>query len=76
MKQIKPLLITAYLVIAVLSAIYGSLWGAYDYKGFAYNLGRGLVWPVIMFPSLGKLISLLVIIGLLTLVTVFRKGER
>ena len=37
--------IIVYLVIGLLFAIYGNFWGDYDYKGFAYNLGRGLVWP-------------------------------
>ncbi|MDO9178709.1 MAG: hypothetical protein Q7U16_10430 [Agitococcus sp.] len=73
MKNIKPILISVYVAIAVLTGIYGSIWGQYDYKGFAYNLGRGLIWPAVMFPSLGKAIGLLIIIGFIAFVTMFGK---
>jgi len=33
------------------------MWGRYAYKGFFYNLGQGLIWPAVVFPSLGKLIG-------------------
>ena len=61
-----------YLGIAVLFALYGSLWGETQYQGFFYNLGRGLVWPVLLFPALGKVVAgvllLVVIVAVLVLV--------
>ena len=61
MKEIKAMLIAAYVVIGILTGIYGSIWGQYDYKGLAYNMGRGLMWPVVMFPSFGQVVALVVI---------------
>ncbi|MFX9848259.1 hypothetical protein ABTP21_00005 [Acinetobacter baumannii] len=29
----------------------------YNYKPFTYNLGQGLVWPAVMFPTVGKIIG-------------------
>ncbi len=61
--KIKHMLIAAYVAIGILAGIYGSIWGQYDYKGVAYNMGRGLFWPVVMFPSLGQVVGLVVIVG-------------
>lgn len=47
----------AYFVIALLFAIYGSIWGAESYKGFAYNLGMSVIWPAILFPVIGKIVG-------------------
>lgn len=63
--SLKQKLIYGYLVIAVLFALYGWLFGDTSHKSFAANLGRGIVWPVLIFPSLG------VIIGGAVLVVVF-----
>lgn len=75
MKNIKPILISVYVAIAVLTGIYGSIWGQYDYKGFAYNLGRGLIWPVVMFPSLGQIISGILIFAFVVGIMMFGKRE-
>ncbi|MCB1659315.1 MAG: hypothetical protein KDI39_13925 [Pseudomonadales bacterium] len=74
MKEIKAMLIAAYVVIGILTGIYGSIWGQYDYKGLAYNMGRGLMWPVVMFPSLGQVVALVVIVVFIAAVTMFGKG--
>ncbi|MFL3627291.1 hypothetical protein ABFU27_17245 [Xanthomonas campestris pv. raphani] len=46
-------LIGLYGASVVVAAICFANWGQYAYKGFAYNLGRALVWPAIVFPSFG-----------------------
>ncbi|MCC4610015.1 hypothetical protein [Xanthomonas cannabis] len=55
-----------------IAAICFANWGQYAYKGFAYNLGRAFVWPAVVFPSFGGLLSgliwIVVIVGLLLLV--------
>ncbi|PTQ87178.1 hypothetical protein [Agitococcus lubricus] len=71
--KLKQTLITAYVGIAILFGLYGSIWGQYDYKGFFYNMGRGLIWPAIMFPSLGKVIALILILAMLVGLTLFGK---
>ena len=68
--SIKSWLIRGYFIIGVLSATYQHFWGQYSYKSFAYNLGQGVIWPAVMFPSVGKFIGgvlLLLIIGGLVL---------
>ena len=68
----KKILMGGYAAIAVLFAFYGTFFGSNAYKGFAYNLGAGVIWPAILFPSLGKVIGgilmLLVIAGVLLFV--------
>ncbi|MCB1657299.1 MAG: hypothetical protein KDI39_03650 [Pseudomonadales bacterium] len=71
--KIKHILISVYLGIGVLFGLYGSIWGQYDYKGVAYNMGRGLMWPVVMFPSLGQVVALIVIVGFIAAITLFGK---
>lgn len=64
-------LIGLYGATVLIAAICFDIWGRYAYKGFFYNLGQGLVWPAVVFPSLGKaasgLIWLVIIVGLLAL---------
>ncbi|MHA3098334.1 hypothetical protein [Acinetobacter brisouii] len=71
MKQnIKATLIGGYFFIGFLFAIYQHFWGRYNYKSFMFNLGQGIVWPAVMFPSVGKFIGgvlTLAIIGFLVL---------
>lgn len=45
----KNSLIRIYLVISLVTGILFSFFGAYSYKGFFYNLGRGLAWPKTIF---------------------------
>ena len=68
----KNFLILFYVVMIVGFAIYGANWGDYSYKGFAYNLGRSLLWPVIIFPSIGKAIGTMLILGFVGYVSFFR----
>jgi hypothetical protein len=68
--SIKTWLIRGYFIIGLLFTLYQSIWGQYSYKSFAYHLGQGVIWPAVMFPSVGKLIGgilLLLIIGGLAL---------
>lgn len=64
----KQKIIACYVGIGVLFALYGWLWGDYSHKGFAYNLGAGLVWPIKIFPELGVIISTLIIVGFVAVV--------
>jgi hypothetical protein len=62
-----------YLIIAVITAIYGNIWGEMHHKGFFYNLGRGLIWPTIIFPALGKAIGTIVILAFVAFIA-FKKN--
>ena len=53
----KAKIISVYLAIGVLFALYGWLFGDNSYKSFAYNLGTGTVWPIMLFPGLGKILG-------------------
>lgn len=65
--------LSVYVLLIFVFAIYGNWWGAYAYKGFFFNLGRSLIWPVILFPSVGKAIGLLVVLVVVGLLTFGRK---
>ena len=56
-SDVKAGLISIYLVIGFFFAVYQHFWGQYSYKSFMYNIGQGLVWPDVMFPSVGKFIG-------------------
>lgn len=58
-------LIGLYSLIIVPFALYGTFWGEYAYKGFAYNLGRSVLWPTIVFPVLGQILGAIVLVGVL-----------
>lgn len=63
--QVKQVLIGLYALIGVVFALYKHF-GTYDTHGFAYHLGQGVIWPAVMFPSVGKAIGgviMLVVIG-------------
>jgi hypothetical protein len=68
----KNFLILFYVAMIVVFSIYGANWGDYAYKGFFYNLGMALVWPAIIFPSIGKAIGTIVILGLVGYFTFFK----
>ncbi|MBK5373777.1 hypothetical protein JFT81_03920 [Pseudomonas sp. TH43] len=64
--SLKGKIISGYLVIGLIYALYSWLFSAYySHAGFFYNLGRGLMWPAAMFPAFGAFIGgiLLVIIA-------------
>lgn len=65
---------TGYLLIAAVVAIYGNIWGQTHYKSFAYNVGRALVWPVILIPALGKIIGAIILVIVIVAILVFVKG--
>jgi len=71
--KFKQMLATGYVSIAILFGLYSSIWGHYHYKGFFYNMGRGLIWPFVMFPALGQLLALFIIIAMLIGLTLFGK---
>lgn len=59
----KVKIIVTYLIIGLFVALYTWLFGDTAHKSFMYNLGGGLVWPAVMFPSLGKAIGGLILAG-------------
>jgi len=61
--KISHIVIVGYLVLA----------GDYDYKGFAYNLGRGLIWPAVWFPAFGKFLGGLFIIAFVAYLTLSKR---
>lgn len=67
--SITSWLIRGYFIIGLIFALYQNYWGSQSYKSFAYHLGQGIVWPAVMFPSVGKFIGgvliLLIVGGLL-----------
>lgn len=67
--SITSWLIRGYFIIGLLFALYQNYWGPHSYKSFAYHLGQGVIWPAMMFPSVGKFIGgvliLLIVGGLL-----------
>ena len=69
-ENIKAWLIGGYFIIGFFFTVYQNFWCQYSYKSFAYHIGRGIVWPAVMFPSVGKFIGgviILIIIALITL---------
>lgn len=65
---------TGYLTLAALFAVYGNIWGETHYKSFAYNVGRGLVWPVILVPALGNIIGAIVLVVVIIAILVLVKS--
>ena len=65
--------IVIYVLLIFAFAIYGNWWGDFAYKGFAYNLGRSLIWPVIIFPGIGKAIGAVVLVGVIGLLMLKRR---
>lgn len=57
-----------YFLIGLIYTIYASNWGDESYKSLAYHLGQGLVWPVMIFPGIGKWIGGLLIVAMVAFV--------
>ncbi|HCK29492.1 MAG TPA: hypothetical protein DIT34_08650 [Acinetobacter ursingii] len=72
-SNIKSWVISGYLAIGFFFAIYQHFWGQHNYKSFAYNIGQGLVWPAVMFPTVGKIIGGILILCLVGFLTVRSK---
>lgn len=51
----KAKIIIFYLVAAFIYGFFSWSFGNYGYKNFAYNLGRGLLWPVNIFEDSTKI---------------------
>ena len=71
----KQKIISAYLFISLLFAIYGWLFGQFKYRSFFYNFGKGIMWPVTMFPALGGIISAIIIVMFVVAVLVFGQSN-
>lgn len=67
----KNKIIATYIGFGILYALYAWMFGDTAHKSFAYNLGQGLVWPAVMFPSLGKLIGGAVLVIFILAITIF-----
>ncbi|HAF2131180.1 TPA: hypothetical protein G9F27_005535 [Salmonella enterica] len=74
----KRFIISIYSVLALITAIYQAVWGAQAWRGLAYAIGQGLVWPAVWFPSLGSIIGgliwIIIIVVLLILGLFMRKS--
>ena len=71
--SLKQILISGYLGISLLFALYGWLLGPFSHKGLAYNLGRAIFWPTIMFPSLGGVLTAVILVGVIAVILLLRK---
>lgn len=71
--KVKHWFFLIYAGIGFLYTLYGTFFGEYDYKGFFYNLGRGIIWPATMFPAVGKTIGAILIVGFVLWVTFGKK---
>lgn len=65
---LKQKLITGYVALMFIVALYSSNFGPFQNQSFAYNLGRGVVWPFTIFPTMGTILSLLAIGGFIAFV--------
>lgn len=61
---VKQVLIGIYALIGLVFALYKHF-GTYDIHGFAYHLGQGLIWPAVMFPSVGKAIGAIIMMAVI-----------
>ena len=64
----KQLAIGGYVLIAVAVAIYKTYF-THSIDGFFYNLGAGMMWPFLLFPALGKILGVIIIVGIIAAVT-------
>lgn len=72
----KAKIIAGYAVIALGFAIYLANWGDQAFRGFAYNLGRALFWPFVLFPGAGVVAGGLIMAAVVIAVLVFSRGSR
>ena len=66
----KKMMITIYLVIGLLFGLQQWIWGEMAYRGLMFNLGRGLVWPMLMFPAFGQIVAGIIIVLVIAAVLV------
>jgi hypothetical protein len=60
--KIGRILFAGYFLIALLYAVYAHFWGPEPFRSFAFHLGQGVLWPVLVFPSLGPVIAGIVVL--------------
>ncbi len=74
----KRFIISIYCVLASVTTIYQAVSGAQAWRGLAYAIGQGLVWPAVWFPALGSIIGgliwIIIIAVLLILGLLMRKS--
>ncbi len=61
----KQIIIAGYLGMGLIVGIYQSQWGNDAYKGMAYNLGKGLVWPAVLFPIVGQIVGVVLLLAVI-----------
>lgn len=61
-----------YIMIGILTLVYGYLWGGYHYQSFGYHLGLGLVWPAVWFPSLGKAVGVVLLVVIIAIIGIIQ----
>ena len=66
----KQKIIAIYAVVGLMFGLQQWLWGDMAYKGLMYNMGRGLVWPVLMFPAFGSVVAGIIILLVIAAVLV------
>lgn len=64
-----------YAVTVLIATFCFKFWGQFAYKGFFANLGRGLIWPAIVFPSVGKVLGALLLIVVIGGVLAFGRRQ-
>lgn len=69
--KVSHVLLGLYVLIGLFVAVYGAFFGDQSFRGLPWHLGRGLIWPAVVFPGLGKAVGgtllVLVILALLGL---------
>lgn len=58
---LKQKLITGYAFLAFVVALYSSNFGPFQHESFAFNLGRGVVWPFTIIPTMGTILSVIAV---------------
>lgn len=68
---LKSKIISIYLGFGFLFALYAWSFGETAHKSFAYNLGKGIVWPAVIFPEFGKAIGAIIMLIVVMLIVLF-----
>jgi ABC-type long-subunit fatty acid transport system fused permease/ATPase subunit len=55
-------IVALYIFIGIIYTFYSWIYGDTAHKSFLYNIGRGLLWPAVMFPIIGKIIGAIVVV--------------
>ena len=68
----KQNIIIVYLIIGLIFGLYQWFFGPVASRGLIYNLGRGLVWPAVMFPALGQIIGAIIIVAVIAALVILK----